>query len=71
MWKSRKTTCDPTIIREIERLGLTYYNADLFTYRSYYNFSRLHQSLNFLTPGERFMKHPYVSLVLKSVTQVY
>jgi len=60
-----------TILREMKRLGLTYCNSDLSYYRSYYNFSRPHQSLNLLTSKERFMNHPYVSLVPKSVTQVY
>jgi len=57
-----------TILREMKRLGLTYCNSDLSFYRSYYNFSRPHLSLNLLTLGERFMNHPYVSLVSKSVT---
>jgi len=49
-----------TIIREMKRLGLTYCNPDLSFYRSYYNFSNPHQSLNFLAPGEKFMNQPYV-----------
>jgi len=47
-----------TIIREMKRQGLKYCNSDLSFYRSYYNFSRPHQSLNFLTLGEKFMNHP-------------
>ncbi|MHA1400937.1 MAG: hypothetical protein ACTSQE_11375 [Candidatus Heimdallarchaeaceae archaeon] len=60
-----------TIIREIKRLGLTLCNSDLSLYLSYYNFSRPHQGIDLLTPGEKYMNIPFTLLLPTSVTQVY
>ncbi|UJG43124.1 MAG: hypothetical protein K9W46_12210 [Candidatus Heimdallarchaeum endolithica] len=55
MWKRERL--HGTIIREMKRLGLKYCNSNLSFYRSYYNFSRPHHPLNFLTLREKFMNH--------------
>ena len=59
-----------TTFRELPLLGLTFCNADLQTYRDYFNFCRPHQGIDLLTPGERFMNLPPKDIVLKSVTDL-
>ena len=59
-----------TTVREMKRLRLTYCNADLRSYKDFYNFFRPHQGIGLQTPGERFMNHPPKDILPKSVTNL-